>query len=343
LQERFTVRVFDTSARDKENVSSVSRFRIDKGLQAAGLALRLLRELVRFRPNLVHVNTPYNWALFRDGLFVLLARMTGTSTLLHFRGGDFPEVVRSSSSIRRLVIRAILSLPDRLLAVDRHTEAFLAENFGSDVVRYLPNFVQGEDFDHRIPRVDRDGNQPEVLYVGWILETKGIGDLLCAARALKGVRFTLVGPVDAEFMAKIREEIASLGDRVQLIPPQPSLRIREFYARADLFVLPSWREGFPNVILEAMAAGLPVVATTVGAIPDAVRHEKDGLLVPPRDTEALTAALERLVSDSNARKRMGESGKARVRENFEMDRVLERLAGIYDELLERRSSTSASD
>ncbi len=338
LAERFAIRVLDTSPRAKDTVRAVSRFRLDRALEAVRLLLQLVVELVRFRPGLVHVNTSYQWALYRDGIFVLLARAAGARTLLHFRGGDFPEMFRSRPRPIRRAIRFVLSRCDRLLALDRHTQTFLSEEFGPQRVRYLPNFVRLDEFVPGARRARPLEAPLEVLYVGWILEAKGIRELLVAVRTLDRVNLTLVGPTEPAFVETLGPELAALGDRVRLLPSQTHARIRELYADADVFVLPSWREGFPNVVLEAMATGLPVVATPVGAIPDAVRHEKEGVLVPPRDASALRAALERLHREPDAREVLGRNARARVEEEFAMEAVLRRLARIYAELVAERTS-----
>jgi glycosyltransferase involved in cell wall biosynthesis len=172
-----------------------------------------------------------------------------------------------------------------------------------------------------------------VLFVGWILEAKGVRELLEAARALPEVRFTLVGPVQPGFVEAIRPELDALRDRVTLLPSLPREQVMELYRRADVFALPSHREGFPNVVLEAMAAALPVVATTVGAIPDAVRDGRDGILVPPRDAAALTAALRRLVEDRGERLSMGASARQRAVSVYALDAVVAQLEAIYLELV----------
>jgi glycosyltransferase involved in cell wall biosynthesis len=104
-------------------------------------------------------------------------------------------------------------------------------------------------------------------------------------------------------------------------------------AELDVLALPSWTEGLPLVVLEAMARRRPVVATPVGGTPEIVVDGETGLLVPPRDPRALAAALRRLLDDPQLRERMGEAGFARVRERFSADAMTERMLAIYDEVL----------
>jgi glycosyltransferase involved in cell wall biosynthesis len=102
----------------------------------------------------------------------------------------------------------------------------------------------------------------------------------------------------------------------------------------DIFVLPSLKEGFPYVILEAMAAGLPIVATCVGGVPEAVVEGKGGFLVEPGDAESLARKIAILVESGDLRRSMGEFNRARVREEFSIERMISQTRRVYDEVLE---------
>jgi glycosyltransferase involved in cell wall biosynthesis len=333
LAERCEIRVVNSSP-SAADVTGRSRLRPGRALDALRILAALAVELVRFRPAVVHVNTSYFWAFLRDGLAIRMARFAGARTVLHLRGGDFPEWAEGAGAAWRSFIAATLRKTDLLIALTEHTRRWLEAEEGAERVRYLPNFVQLEAIG---PAPDRDGRQGpvEILFVGWLLEAKGVRELLAAARNLAGARLTLVGPDEPSFTATIASEIAALGDRVRVLPAQPRAEIFRLYREADVFVLPTWREGFPNVVIEAMAAGLPVVATPVGAIAEAVEEGKSGLLVPVRDAAALEAALRRLVDDASLRRTLGRAARARVEEVFAFPAVLARLEALYAELLAR--------
>lgn len=330
LGRRFGVRVFDTAPRDDGTVAGGSRFRGDRALASLRMLLRLARELRTYRPDVLHVNTSYQWAMLRDGAFVWLARALGVRTVLHFRGGDFPEFAARCPRVAARLLDATLRRTDRLIALTRHTEQFLATRASPERVRYLPNFVDPSLAGSARPAA-RPAKPIEVLYVGWLIEAKGIRELLQAMLRVQGARLTLVGPTEPDFAATLAGEIEALGDRVRVLGARPRAELAPLYAAADVFAFPTWREGFPNVVLEALAAGLPLVTTPVGAIPDVVRDGEEGLIVPPRDPERLAAALERLVSDAELRGAMG--GRARARAAaFSRTLVLEQLAVIWREL-----------
>lgn len=110
-------------------------------------------------------------------------------------------------------------------------------------------------------------------------------------------------------------------------------RLPAHYGNADLFVLPSRMENFPLVLLEAMASGLPVVATAVGGVPELVVNRQTGLLVPPNDPQALAEVINALLDDPEKMRAMGAKGRERVEEHFTWDRVAERMAEYFREIL----------
>lgn len=339
LCDRWDVRVVNTSPSQKVAVHGKSRLRPDRVLDALRILAALLWQLVRFRPDVIHVNTPLYWAFLRDGAAVWLASLLGVRSVLHPRRGDFPEFVEQARPPMRRWIEATLRRADRCIALTRDNQRLLESIASPDRVCFVPNFVRLSDLGEPPDRgalteqPERSERPVEVLFVGWMLEAKGVRELLAAARGLPRVRFTLVGAQQPDFVETVREELESQSDHLQILPPRAREEILELYRRADVFVLPSWSEGFPNVVLEAMAAGLPVVATPVGAIPDIVENGEEGLLVPPRDPLALEAAIRRLVESPELRLAMGRRARERVEAAFSSDAVIEQLEGVYSGLL----------
>lgn len=333
LRERFDIRVVNSSP-SAEHVVAVSKLRGRRILDAVRILVAVVVELIRFRPAIVHVNTSYFWAFLRDGLTIRLARLLGARTVLHVRGGDFAEWADGSGAAVRSFIRATLRRTDLVIALTEPTQRWLEAELGSDRVRYLPNFVRLDAIGPAPDRSGRGDRPVEVLFVGWMLEAKGVRELLAAARALPEARFTTVGPQEPIFTASIQHELDALSDRLRVLPSQSREEIFRRYREADVFAFPTWREGFPNVVIEAMAAGLPVVATPVGAIPEAIEDGRSGLLVPLRDAKALEQALRRLIGDPALRAELGAQARARVEAVFSFEAVVARLGDFYAELLD---------
>jgi glycosyltransferase involved in cell wall biosynthesis len=174
-----------------------------------------------------------------------------------------------------------------------------------------------------------------IATVGRLHRQKGLATLLEAFRdlALEHPRghLLLAGEGPERLMLEERARALRIAERVSFIGMVEAPW--NVLSAADVFVLPSFYEGMPNVILEAMAASLPVVATTVGAVPEMIENGHEGILVPPGDPAALTAALERLAWSADLRSTMGRRGHEKVKRYFSPDVTMRKLHELYESLL----------
>ncbi|MGO9337889.1 MAG: glycosyltransferase family 4 protein [Terracidiphilus sp.] len=178
----------------------------------------------------------------------------------------------------------------------------------------------------------------EILCVGRLTPAKGQHLLIDAADRLtqqgRRVRLRLVGngPDDSS----LRERAARLSNPESVVfeGTVNQDRIRSLYASAHAFCLPSFAEGLPVVLMEAMAMQIPCVTTSIAGIPELIRNEVDGLLVTPGDAEALVAALARLMDDTDLRNRLALSGRDRILEGYNLERNVERLAAVFAERIQ---------
>jgi glycosyltransferase involved in cell wall biosynthesis len=191
----------------------------------------------------------------------------------------------------------------------------------------IPNAV---DVD-AAPRARLEGDPPRIVTVGRLAAPKDALTLVRALAALGPLPFRAVLVGDGPDRAEVEAAVRSLGlaDRVELAGSRAD--VPDLLAAADLFVLSSRSEGAPFSILEAMAAGLPVVASEVGGVAELVAHGETGLLVPAGDPAPLADALRTLLVDPGLRSRLGAAGRARARERFD----LRALRGAHVELYAR--------
>ena len=178
-------------------------------------------------------------------------------------------------------------------------------------------------------------NAPLVGEIGRLCDVKGQRELLAALAQLPDAHAVLVG-ADLErggaYQRELERHAEELGVRERVVFAGRRDDAAAVLAELDVLVLPSWTEGLPLVVLEAMARRRPVVATPVGGTPEVVVEGETGLLVPPRDPDALAAALGRLLADADLRRRMGEAGYRRVAERFSADAMAARVLELYDEV-----------
>lgn len=281
--------------------------------------------LARLRPDVVHANLPTPWA-GAIGIAAALA-LPRTRVLavqqLPLRTVELPVWLRTRALLRRL---------DAHVAVGeqscRRMEDFYA--LGRGTVRSIPNFVPDVPAEHRVNGRRRSEPGFTIGSLGRLDRVKGYDLLLSAVAEIPEARLVVLG--EGSERSALERQAAELGiaERVSLPGwhPEPRSALPEW----DVFCLPSRSEGFPLSIVEAMLAGLPVVATRVGSVTEAVDEGRTGLLVPKDDVRALTAVLRRL-ADPELRAGLGQAGRKRAAGEFTVGRMAEAYRSLYDELL----------
>ena len=302
-------------------------------LWLAGAALaRFLGLLLSGRVGLVHVHSASDASFLRKAVFIAVALAARRPVIFHLHGGGFLDFYRHRCGpLRRLLVRFLLDRVDHIVTLSEEWARRIAGITANPRVSVIPNMVDMRAFRAAPPR---QGEGPELLFLGRLEATKGVDELLQAAARLRArfplLRLVIAGAGDV-CAVEARAGALGIGDALELPGWVVGERKQALLGRASVFVLPSHVENMPVSVLEAMAAGLPVVATTVGAIPEMVEDGVTGLLVPPRDAEALAGAIETLLSDPQRRRRMGEAGRARAQRHYSVDRVMPRLEAIYRE------------
>lgn len=178
----------------------------------------------------------------------------------------------------------------------------------------------------QFPYIKRSWHEPrELLSIGRLHPNKGFKTLLEAVKGLK-INLTIIGEGDE------REALEGLKmDSVHLLGAKSQTEVIDFYQTADIFVLASFAEGLPVVLMEAMASGLPVLATQINAIPELIHNQENGLLVPPANPDALRKAIIQLIDHPEVAEKMAKEARLTVERDYNLDTNLEKLAKIFRE------------
>lgn len=294
---------------------------------------RFIRYLVQFestRPNAVLLFTSTGASVVEKGAMAWYARLRGTQTLMLPRGQ--PPDDRQPAWLRHLLNKVGFGGAQKILC-----QGLAWQRFAIDILRMNAQDVPvvqnwtatpallaiGRD---RIPRLSV--TPVRLLFLGWLEREKGIFELIEACQGLSDtVPFVLdiVGDGHAMSQARVMVERSALNDKVNFYGWLQGAEKEAALARADVLVLPSWSEGLPNAMIEAMAARMAIVVTSVGNIPDTVVDGREVLLVPPKDVAALRAALTRVVGDSELRWALGNSGYASAERRFGVERAIDSI------------------
>lgn len=294
-----------------------------------------IARLVALRPDLLHVNLSSSGSTLRKVILCRVARLLGIPYVIHLHGSRFRQFYEAAGRFSRVEIRAMFRGAESVLVLGRVWQQFLAAHMPdiADRLHILPNASR-----RPLLPSSRTAGTTKILFLGEIGPRKGVPILLQALSGLRDLNDWTAIIAGTGELAPTRQEIARLGleDRVTLPGWLGPDQVDALLASADMLVLPSTDENLPMSIIEAMGQGVAVVATPVGAVEDIIRHGETGLLVPPGDPAALTAALRRLLTDPQLRLRLGRAARSFHTANLEIGPYLARLVSLWSAVARRR-------
>lgn len=302
----------------------------------------LLAALAGFRPDVVVVHAASGVSLLRDWVFMALARLFGRRVVCHYHGTLHTRFPSAETRFGRTAGRLIMAAANRVIVLGPTYRDGFARAWRRDDLVWSPNVTDVASFRaaERLPAAPwLAPGERGVLFMGRLSAPKGIGDLFDAVPAVlerhPETRFLLCGVAENDAREPaLRADVARRGfaERVTFLGSLEGVEKARAWVSASVFVSPSWTEAFPLVIPEAMAAGVPMVVTAVGAIPDHVHDGEDGFLVPPHAPAALAAGVNRLLDDEPLRRRIAGHVRERATREFDIEvgaaRVREVIAAV---------------
>jgi glycosyltransferase involved in cell wall biosynthesis len=308
---------------------------------AARRLVRFIRAFEARRPDVVLLFVAVGASIVEKGVMARYARMRGVPTLMFPRGGSIIDACRASSFTRawaRMSFRGAA----KIVCQGQVWRRFAIDILGfpsADVVVIRNWTATRELLEVGARREPRRGPPIRLVFVGWLEREKGIFELIDACRQLHPDRkFTLdiVGDGHASAEALVLVTRHGLNDVVRFRGWLKVPELTQTLTDCDVLVLPSWAEGLPNAVVEAMAARLAVVVTGVGAIPDVITDHRSGLLVTPQDSQSLRVAMAEVIDDDALRERLAaEAYKIAVRD-FGVEAAADKL------LLEIKNTVAAA-
>jgi sugar transferase (PEP-CTERM/EpsH1 system associated) len=308
---------------------------------------RLMRVMGEFRPDIVHSR---NWGAIEA---MPAARLARIPVAIHSEHGYEVDMLRGLPTRRRILRRFAYSVTDAIFTVSEELKSYHSRQgwLPLERIRVLPNGVDTCKFARRPEEGKRARGRLGLPVgslvlgaIGRLVPIKEQATLLQAAEILlaQGISaFVLVvgsGP-DLPKLQEFAAVSSTLSGRV--VFAGESSNVAALLNAIDIFVLPSRNEGMSNTLLEAMASGLPVVATRVGGNPELVEDRRSGFLFEPGDVRTLVAILERIASDTNLREECGQAARSRAIENFSFEAMIRRYESLYSELASKRGVLTA--
>lgn len=303
---------------------------IDSGFQMITILFQVRKKLKAGEIDLLHVTTSGQLALIRDLAILSAASKEGVPSVLHIRFGRVPEIA-GRNTIEWKLMKRVLRLSTNVMVLDKDTEKVIHAVLNKKKVIRIPNPIE-INHGYRHESIERQ----VVIFVGWVVKEKGIEELLHAWQNICNNNpewlLKIVGPIHPNYHDKLKREYSL--KNVIIEGEKTHDDTMELLADSSIFVLPSYTEGFPNTILEAMSMKKAIIATQVGAIPDMLDKEC-GICISERSVEELQESLEKLIVSSELRNRLGRNAYARVLEQYSLDAIMKQYKAVWTDLSEK--------
>lgn len=277
--------------------------------------------------HVAHITTSGQLALVRDILFLTIFKNKGIKTVYHLHFGSIPRIFEKRGMEYRLFSKTF-SLSSEIITIDLKTYETLCDEYDAYHVHYIPNPVR------RIS-LDEKNEKKTVIFVGNVLKAKGIEELFTAWEDITDKypewNLTLAGFCENNYEEYLRNTYSF--KNVKMVGYIPHDDVIKEIAESAFLVLPSYTEGFPNVVIEAMMCGKAVIGTDVGAISD-ILSENCGVVIQPKNVEMLKEHIIKLMDDEKLRKAMGKNGNIKALKEYSSEIIFKKYTDLWSVLEE---------
>lgn len=280
----------------------------------------------------LHAHVSSYASFWRKAIFFFLAFLFRVPTILHLHGSEFAVFYeKDCGNKRQHLVRFVFHRVTHIVVLSQAWQRWVAGITRNPNISVIHNPVLVPE--HVTPWEQRD--PAALLFLGRIGQRKGCYDLISAtaqvSQTYPAVNVLMGGDGNLIKISAQAKDLDCL-QNVSLLGWLDSKAKQDQLARAKAYVLPSYNEGLPMSILEAMAAGIPVISTYVGGIPEAISDGVEGFLIPAGDVQALQERMQRLLSDDALALRMGEAARRKVQRHFSVEIILPKIVNLYLEL-----------
>jgi len=304
-----------------------------RSLFAGSRLLKFIYKIIINQPQIIIIFVADKLSAIEKGLLILVAKTFNKKVMIFPRAGALINQYMKNKIFKSL-IKFTFSRSDIFLSQGKSFQKFAVEElkFSKLNAPVIPNWTSSSVYlsigNNR--KYQARNIIPKILFIGWLEEFKGVREILASALILKqkGYKFKLLLAGDGSYKKNAIEFIKNnkLDKYITLLGWIDKKKKNKILKEADIFLLPSWNEGFPNALIEAMSAGLAGIVSSVGTIPDFLTNEHNILLVRPKITEDIVLSIERLLNDYQLRKKIAQNGYLYAKANFTVDNGLELLS-----------------
>jgi glycosyltransferase involved in cell wall biosynthesis len=329
INNKYNIKLLDIA--DRRGLENVGKLDLWNIYLAINNAIRFFYYLIAFKPDIVYLPIAQNKLGFlRDSVFLIQAKILHRKTIVHLHGGCFDKFYKNSSLFFKKFIRFSLSKVEKAIVLSENLVHLFDGVVLQNKVVSIPNGIapvkKKQKYNNKIGKI---------AYLGALDKRKGYIDLIRAVGILindyPDIEVSFAGGLCSHsYFPEAQEEIRknNLKNNVRFLGVLSGEEKFDFLRASDIFVFPSWNEGMPYVVLEAMGAGLPIITTNVGSLPTMITS-CNGRLIDPRDYQQLAKTISFLISDPNLCRKMGEENVERARTKYSVDNYINDLDFLF--------------
>ncbi|MDN7241707.1 glycosyltransferase family 4 protein [Planococcus sp. N028] len=328
LPNNFEIAIVNTKVIGKRRVFADSINLFSETKRLLKIIIKLFRQLMFSDIKIVHINTSCaKLGLIRDYLCLLVVRIHKKPVIIHCRC-NVDDIIPNYNKFIKNIFLKMINGASLVLVQNNPSLSYIKKN--TNIIPILfPNFISDEIFLENSEKRIINEKISRVLFVGGITDNKGVSEILAASLYFPHIEFRLVGDISEKY-----EKNIDINQNVTLVGEKNYEDVIVEMKNADLFLFPSYSEGFPNVVLEAMALGLPIIASDVGAIPDMI-DQYGGILIKKGSSLDIVSSLRILEEDYEKRTQMSIYNKNKVRKEYLYSKVSKNLVYIYEEVIKK--------
>jgi glycosyltransferase involved in cell wall biosynthesis len=291
--------------------------------------------LVKSGASIVHICGFSYWPFWENAYYIIISRFLGYHVTLHFLGA-LDLSYESAGKIEKYFIRKVLCFPQKVILLSQKAYQLANTFISSDRLEIIPSNVDTDKFKPNLEKKHDNIEQVKVLFVGGADPIrKGVYDLLEASVIVvssnPNVRFVISGGENFEEIRK-KWHVMGLDNYINYIGWIKEEEKAKIYQGADILALPSHNEGLPYVVIEAMSSGLPIIASSVGGIPEVVTHRENGFIIEIGDSKSLAKYIIELANNSQMRQEMSERNRKKAINNYSKKSALAQIEKTFDQL-----------
>lgn len=325
LEKKYDIKYIETYT-DKNKLCKV--------LKAISAYLKFAFCLIFWNPDMVHIHSSFSGSFYRKLPFIYLSSIWHKPILNHVHGAEFDKFYLNATEKKQNRVRSAYRRCQKIIALSEEWKNNLSNIVPEEKIEIIENYSVIQNVENREPK-------QTILFLGFLCERKGCYDIPHIVKKVvdkfPNVKFVLAGSGSEEDEKKIKKLIMenNVKSNVQFPGWVRGNQKNDLLLNADIFLLPSYSEGMPMAILDAMGYGLPIISTDVGGISEIVHYGENGYIFAPGNIQGFSNAIITLLDDKDLMKKMGQKSLEIIKDGFSLDKHIGHISNIYNQTMDR--------